>query len=148
MTKELKLTLNGKSYDVEVGDVNSSPVSVVVNGKEYQVEVEFSGSAPVVTPAAMPVAASTPVSAPVKKPVVTAAPSGAGGDAIVSPMPGVILDIMVKVGDKVTRGQQICALEAMKMKSAIRSPKDAVVTSVEVTDGQKVPHGAVIIRLG
>jgi biotin carboxyl carrier protein len=46
----------------------------------------------------------------------------------------------------VTVKQQICALEAMKMKNIIRSTREGVVASVEVTEGQRVPFGAVIIR--
>ena len=61
-------------------------------------------------------------------------------------MPGVILDIAVKAGDKVTAGMPICALEAMKMKNILRSPREGTVASVEVAEGQRVPFGAVIIR--
>jgi propionyl-CoA carboxylase alpha chain len=60
-------------------------------------------------------------------------------------MPGDILNIAVKPGDKVVIGQQLCMLEAMKMKSAIRSARDAVIASVEVAEGQAVSHGDVLI---
>ncbi len=61
-------------------------------------------------------------------------------------MPGIIHDVAVKPGDKVTPGQQLCTLEAMKMKSAIRTSKEGVIASVEVTNGQKVAHGDVLVR--
>jgi biotin carboxyl carrier protein len=58
----------------------------------------------------------------------------------------VILDIAVKVGSKVAVGDVVCALEAMKMKNLIRSPREGTVASIEVSEGQRVPFGAVIIR--
>ena len=94
-----------------------------------------------------PVAAA-PVPVAVAAPAApAAAPAAAAGSGdVVSPMPGVVLDICVKPGDSVTRGQQVCALEAMKMKSAIRAARDGVVASVEVSEGQRVTHGAVLVR--
>jgi glutaconyl-CoA/methylmalonyl-CoA decarboxylase subunit gamma len=61
-------------------------------------------------------------------------------------MPGTILGIAVKSGDKVTRGQLLCYLEAMKMKSAIRSPREGIIATVDVTDGLKVPYGQILFR--
>jgi biotin carboxyl carrier protein len=55
------------------------------------------------------------------------------------------LDMSVKAGDKVTRGQLICALEAMKMKNAIKSSIDGVIASVNVVSGQKVAYNDVIV---
>ncbi len=62
-------------------------------------------------------------------------------------MPGTILDIAVKVGETVKYGQQLCALEAMKMKNAIRTPKDGVIASVNVNEGQTVAYGTLLFTL-
>jgi biotin carboxyl carrier protein len=59
-------------------------------------------------------------------------------------MPGNVLDITVKPGDRVRFRQQLCSLEAMKMKNAIRSPRDGVIAIVNVTEGQAVSHGDVL----
>jgi biotin carboxyl carrier protein len=59
-------------------------------------------------------------------------------------MPGNVLNIEVKAGDRVSFRQQLCSLEAMKMKNAIRSPRDGVIASVEVSEGQAVSHGDVL----
>ena len=140
--RQVKVKVNGKNYDVEVGDLSVSPLNVTVDGVAYT--VEFEDEAPV---SATPAAA---VAAPVA-PVAVAAPAApavaAGSGDVVSPMPGVVLDICVKPGDSVTRGQQVCALEAMKMKSAIRASRDGVVASIEVSEGQRVAHGAVLVRI-
>jgi 3-methylcrotonyl-CoA carboxylase alpha subunit len=67
--------------------------------------------------------------------------NAASGNRFTAPMPGTIFDILVKPGDAISVGQQLCSLEAMKMKSAIRSPREGIIASVEVTDKQRVAFG-------
>jgi glutaconyl-CoA/methylmalonyl-CoA decarboxylase subunit gamma len=138
MSKKLQVKVNGKPFDVEVDDVAGDVVNVNVNGKAFEVEFEKAGA---------PAVKAAPAPAPVKaaEPVKAAVPA-ASGSTVTAPMPGVIMDIAVKVGDKVAPKQPICALEAMKMKNIIRSTREGVVASIEVTDGQRVAFGAVIIR--
>ncbi len=144
MSDRLKVLVNGNSYEVEIDNLDSSPMQVTVNGTAYTVSIE-SGAATVVKPAASSVSA-VPAAAPVTMPPAAAAPSNGSANVVAAPMPGVILDIAIKAGDQVKRGDQLCALEAMKMKSAVRSPRDGVINAVEVTDGQRVTHGQVIVR--
>ncbi len=145
--KKIKVIVNEKPYEVEVGDMSISPFTVVVNGQSYQVTLEgeqVQEVRPVVSaPSAPAPRPAAPVPAPAPKP---AAAPAASGDVLTAPMPGVILDIAVKPGDKVTVGQQLCALEAMKMKNAIRSPREGTIASVEVQDGQRVNYGEVLFR--
>jgi glutaconyl-CoA decarboxylase len=136
MTKKLVVKVNGNPYEVEIGDLSKSPVAVSVNGTEF--EVEFDENAPAASES--PKKAET-----ISAAAASGAPAG-NANALTVPMPGKILDIKVKVGDKLAAGQPICALEAMKMKNIIRSPRAGTVASVEVTDGQKVAFGTVIIR--
>jgi len=140
------ITVNGKTYEVEIGDLMASPVEVTVNGKKYSVEMDFSSGVPAPAAPAAPVAAA-PVAAPVRAAKPAPAPVAAGsGDDVRAPMPGTILNVAVKPGDKVTTGQTLCFLEAMKMKNAIKSPREATIAGVEVTDGQKVTFGEVLVR--
>ena len=114
--------------------------TITVNGNAYDVTVdEADGSA-------APVAALAPkMAAPAKK---AAAPAGAQGNATVNaPMNGTIVDVKVKVGDKVTNGTVIAVLEAMKMENDIVSDKDGVVASVNVNKGDAVETGAVVATL-
>ena len=114
--------------------------TITVNGNAYDVTVdEADGSA-------APVAAPAPKkAAPAKK---SAAPAGAQGNATVNaPMNGTIVDVKVKVGDKVTNGTVIAVLEAMKMENDIVSDKDGVVASVNVNKGDAVETCAVFATL-
>ena len=114
--------------------------TITVNGNAYDVTVdEADGSAP---------AAAAPApkkAAPAKK---AAAPAGAqGNDSINAPMNGTIVDVKVKVGDKVSNGTVIAVLEAMKMENDIVSDKDGVVASINVNKGDSVETGAVVATL-
>lgn len=148
MTKrQLNLIINGTPYEVEVGDLGAELIQVSVNGKPYEVKLAQSVSGPAEVPtreSAAPAARPATVQAATSKPVERAQ-IGARNE-VRSPMPGTILNIAVKVGEKVSRGQQLCALEAMKMKSAIRSARDGVITCVEVSDGQKVAYNDLLFK--
>jgi biotin carboxyl carrier protein len=63
-------------------------------------------------------------------------------------MPGVIQAVEVKAGDEVKRGQTVVVLDAMKMKNAIKSPRDGVIAEVSVEIGQSVSYGDVLVKFG
>jgi biotin carboxyl carrier protein len=110
---------------------------VNVNGTQYMVEIELiDGAAPAQT--AAPAAAPTAPAAP-------AAPSG--GETVKSPMPGTILDVKVKAGDKVEEGQVLMILEAMKMENEIMAPKSGTVAAVNVSQGAAVQSGDVLCSI-
>jgi biotin carboxyl carrier protein len=144
-TKNYKITIAGQTYDVEVGDLSTSPVDVSVDGTTYQVELPES---------AVPAAATTPaISAPK---TVTPAPQAvsrpsvptSGGDGVVrSPMPGKIVSVSVSVGDSVTKGQPILILESMKMENTIASPIDGTISAVHVGAGDAVQHGQTLAEI-
>ena len=115
---------------------------ITVNGVEYEVSVEElgQGSAP---QAAAPV---QEVKAPA--PVKPAKPAGsAGAVKITAPMPGKILEIKVAEGVAVKKGDPVVVLEAMKMENEIYAGEDGVVATVEVSVGDMVEGGAVLITM-
>ena len=65
---------------------------------------------------------------------------------VIAPMPGTILNIKVAPGDKVTRGQVLLILEAMKMKNSIKSPYDGAIAEVLAVPGQHVSAGTILLR--
>lgn len=135
------VTLNGNDYEVMVSDGTAEVLSVSPVGQTSAAPV----AAPVAKPAAAPAPAAKPAPAPVAKP---AASSSAGGTTVSAPMPGNILKLMVKQGDKVTSGQVLLVLEAMKMENEIFAPCDGTVTSVSVNTGATVNTGDVMVTIG
>lgn len=126
---------------------------VTVNGKSYEVDVEELGTAAPAapaTPAPAPVAATSPAPTPAPastaSPATQAAPKGPIPDSAVvvkAPMPGKISAIKQESGS-VTRGSVILVLEAMKMQNDIPAPQDGTLTEVRVAVGDNVKTGDVL----
>lgn len=114
--------------------------TITVNGTAYDVTVEEAegGAA---APAAAPKAAPKRAAAAPKK------AAAAGGTPVNAPMRGTIVDVKVKVGDKVTNGTVVAVLEAMKMENDIVSDKDGVVAAICVNKGESVETGAPVVTL-
>ena len=143
--KEYKYKINGNEYNVAVEELEGNKANVTVNGKSYQVELDRPAKPAVSKPVARP--AATPTAAPAAAPAPKAAPT-AGGAGIKAPLPGVILDIKVKVGDVVSKGQTVAILEAMKMENNINADREGTVASINVEKGQSIAEGTDIITLG
>ena len=143
--KEYKYKINGNEYNVAVEELEGNKANVTVNGKSYQVELDRPAKPAVSKPVARPAAAAA--AAPVSAPAPKAAPA-AGGAGIKAPLPGVILDIKVKVGDAIAKGQTVAILEAMKMENNINADREGTVVSINVEKGQSIAEGTDIITLG
>ena len=142
--KEYKYKINGNLYNVVIGDIEENIAHVEVNGTHYTVEMEKKPKSapapkPVVRPAAKPAAAPV-AAAPVAKPAAGGAKSG-----VKSPLPGVILDIKVNVGDEVKKGQTLIILEAMKMENSINADKDGKIAAINVSKGESVLEGTDLV---
>ena len=136
--KEYKLNINGNDYQVAVNDLNGNRADVTVNGPNYTVTLDQEKAV-----AAKPVAAAAP--APAQPAPAAAAKPAAGGGAVKSPLPGVILDIKVAVGDAVKVGQRLMVLEPMKMENNVDSDKEGTVAEIRVGTGDSVLEGDVLI---
>ena len=130
-----KITLNGKTYEVEVEEGQAMLVD------EYEA---YKPAAPAAAPAPAPAAAPAPAPAPAAAP---AAPAAAGATSVTAPMPGNILDVSCTVGQAVTAGQTLIVLEAMKMENEIVAPVAGTVASVNVKKGDTVETDAVLVTL-
>ena len=143
--KEYKYKINGNPYNVTIGDINDNIAHVEVNGTSYTVELE---KAPVVAPKPVVVRqAVTPTKPAVQTTVVNKPAAPAGKSGVKSPLPGVILDIKVNVGDAVKKGQTVIILEAMKMENNINADKDGTVTAISVNKGDSVLEGNVLVTI-
>lgn len=109
---------------------------IKVNGKSYKVELE-----------AMEEVASTAAPTVEKKEEApkAAAPVSGEGNKVLSPIQGTVLDIKVKVGDKVKKGQVVCVVEAMKLENDVVSTFEGEVTDILVTKGASVASKAPLI---
>ena len=140
--KEYKYKINGNEYTVCINDVNDTTANVTVNGEDYKVEWEKpKEEKPVVK---VQPAATKPAPAPAAAP---AAAPAVKGNAIKTPLPGVIIDVKVNVSDTVKKGDTVVILEAMKMENNINADRDGKVVSIEVAKGDTVADGAALIVL-
>ncbi len=150
--KEYKIKINGNEYAVSISNVEDNTALVNVNGTEYEVEVEGM-NAPKVSktprivqqPTVTTTTESHPATARTTSPASTA--SATAGN-IKSPLPGVVLDVMVHVGDAVKTGQRLMILEAMKMENNIDSDRDGTVKEIKARKGDSVLEGDVLITIG
>ena len=124
-----KVTLNGRTYEVEV----EAGKAMLID--EYEA---IAPSAP---------AAAAPVAAPAAAPAAPAAPAAdlAAGEAVKAPMPGNILKVNVTKGQAVKEGEVLCVLEAMKMENDIMAPKAGSLVQVLVNKGSTVNTGDVLV---
>lgn len=147
--KEYKYKVNGVDYTVNINSVEGNMANVTVNGVSYNIEMEKPVAAPKATPApkaapapaAAPKAAPAPAPAPAPKAAPAPAAAPAGGKALKAPLPGVIKDIKVAVGDQVKEGQVVLILEAMKMENEINAECDGTITAISVNKDDSVLEG-------
>lgn len=141
---KIRVQIDQKVFEVEVGDLNDRPITAVVDGEVIKVWPD-AGEAPAVEPqpaaaAPVPVLAAAPAPAPKAAPV-----AGNKAKQVVAPIPGTILAISVKEGQDVSFGQELCTLEAMKMKSAIRANRAGKIAAIRVAAGDKVSQNQALM---
>ena len=141
--KTYSFKINGKQYDVAIGEADGKMLTVNVNGADYQVELDKA------LPEA-PAQVAAPAQAAQKAPEqVSAAPkAAAAAQTIKSPLPGIIISIDVKEGQAVKRGQKVAVIEAMKMENDILAESDGTVTAIHAAKGDSVLEGADIVSIG
>ncbi len=144
--KDYSLKINGHNYDVKVSDLNeeSKTATVVINGRTYDVEI---GGVSLSKPKVKPQVARVPQpagGAPVIEKVNTKVVPGSGNQ-MRCPLPGTITDIKVSVGAKVSAGDTLLVLEAMKMENNIDSDFTGVVKEILVQKGATVMEGETLV---
>jgi len=141
--KSYQITINDQSYAVEIEDLSATPIRVRVNGELFSVKLEEG------PPAAQSPLKLARAAAPAPLPSAARSPAASPNTNIVAaPMPGVIMDIRVAAGQEVARGQELCILEAMKMRNSLRAPRAGVIAEIKVSEGQTVGHGEALFVFG
>jgi glutaconyl-CoA/methylmalonyl-CoA decarboxylase subunit gamma len=146
--KEYKLKINGNDYNVVINDVEETTAQLEVNGTPFNVEFEK----PITKPKAIKVVKTSTV-APAVSPAsnrssAATTSTSTTGTAVTSPLPGVILEVNVKEGDQVKKGQKLMMLEAMKMENVIEATVDGTVKSIKANKGDSVLEGAALVIIG
>lgn len=138
MTKKLRITVDGKAYDVLVETLDA-PAASAAPAAPAAPSLPTLGSAPEAPKAAAPAAA----------PKAAAAVADSGeGVAVESQVSGVVVSVDVAVGDTVQAEQQLFTVEAMKMNTYVTAPKAGKVTFIGVEKGSPVGSGDVMARIG
>ncbi|MFO7922300.1 MAG: biotin/lipoyl-containing protein [Bacteroidales bacterium] len=138
--KNFKFTISGNTYEVEIKSFEGNTAHMEVNGTHYTVEVHREvqrTKTPTLVRAEVPATGRDTIEKKEK----------GSSEPVIAPLPGSILEIFVKPGDVVKKGQVILVMEAMKMENKIQSEKDGVVESVKVGPGTSVLQGDVLIEL-
>ncbi len=147
--------INNNPYEVKIISIKGALAVVEVNGVEYSVDISDIGDLEM--PAATVVreqaaTKSTPQKtaavASAVQPQQSAPQPAAGGDNIVSPMPGQVIKVLVSEGDVIKTGDVVVTIEAMKMENQVRATKDGTVQKILVSEGDVVAEGAPLISLG
>jgi biotin carboxyl carrier protein len=132
------VTVDGERFLVEVGDLNQRPITVTVEESSFEIDIDQDLDDPAsditiskISLQARPKDRSIP---------------GESVCEVTSPMPGDIVQILVKIGEEVNPGDPVCVLDAMKMKNTIHAPQPGTITEICVQEGQSVDYGAVLIK--
>jgi biotin carboxyl carrier protein len=138
-----KFNIDEQQFEVEIANMEKEAALVYVNGSPYTVNIEnLEVPAPVVSrPASVPVPKT-------KAPVAAKAAGPVGSGVIAAPIPGLIIQIKVNVGDSVKAGQLVAIMEAMKMENDITAPVSGTVKEILVQKGVDVSTGDVIMVIG
>lgn len=144
--KDIVLEINGKEYKVKINSFGSEKATLTVNGEEYKVGLKDLGirEIPEVESRSKPKKKSKSKDQKQKTKKPDSTPTS---KKINAPLPGLIIEIQVKIGDEVKAGQDILVMEAMKMENEIQSTHSGTVKAIKVEEGDNVYEGDVLIEL-
>jgi biotin carboxyl carrier protein len=145
------LTINDTPYEVDIGEGEGEQFAVRVNGEPYRVVLQNPADLTGRTAQpSMSAGGSPPSAAPVKPVKAPPAPvrAVAGSGSVLAPIPGLILDIKVTVGESVVAGQSVATIEAMKMENSLTSTVSGTVKEIRVQKGAQVATGDVVMIIG
>ncbi|GAB4369964.1 MAG: biotin/lipoyl-binding protein [Calditrichia bacterium] len=145
--KEYIITINNRTYQVVVKKIKTDTAIVEVDGKEYEVGVERKIKNPIAPLDVKPVKTQA---SPASSPADTLRPFSAEvktGNKILSPLPGLILEILVTEGEKIQMGQTIMKMEAMKMENEIKSHAAGKIKQIYVKPGDSVLENTPLLEI-
>ena len=137
--KRYRVTIDGRTYEVEIVDPRARPVIARIEHDTFVVDIESGSVRDIPTPP--PPASMLPgipaVPGPQPKPV--------GDHVLTAPIPGTVVKVAAIVGKVVQRGDELLTIEAMKMFNLIRSPRAGTIAVVHVTERTRVAQGDLLV---
>ncbi len=137
--KNYKFKINGRTYSVDIKNVEGQKIELELNGTPYDVEIDTQVK-------------QTPKPKLTAKPIANTAKvtvnNSASVTSVKTPLPGTILDVFVNVGDTVKEGQKLVLLEAMKMENEIKAESNGIVKDVKIRKGDVIMEGDVLVTIG
>lgn len=140
---EYQFVINGNDYNVKLVKISGEEATIDVNGTAYDVNISrlFKQKAPKLVRKKV-------VHESFDRPKLTERPGkDLGFNTIKAPLPGIILEITVKVGDEVKSGQSVLKMEAMKMENDIHASVSGKVDEIFVKVGEPVLEGAPLVKI-
>ena len=143
--KEYEITLNGQTFRVRLlSDPRQEQVDVEVNGEAFTVEVRAVAAERDLPAVPLPPQAEGgPAAGGGHQPPVGVAPSGS---AVTAPLPGVIKSIAIRPGQRVSRGDPLLVIEAMKMDNVLRASREGLVETIHTAEGHQVAYGELLLE--
>jgi len=140
--------IDGKTYLVEIQDLQSHPIIASVDGDTFEVWPEETTTLKELSTSGSVNQANTPISKPGESTAKKPSAQEKSGN-VAAPIPGVVIAVNVNPGDRIQYGQELCVLEAMKMKNTIRAGQNqtGTVKTVLAKEGEHVQQGQLLIEL-
>jgi biotin carboxyl carrier protein len=141
-----QVNIQGKTFEVKIENLHTQPIVTSVDGEIIEVWVEQNNGVARIKSEESPETSPAPVTAVAGPQKAKKIDLVGENKTIRAPIPGTIISVSARAGNEVSIGQELCVLEAMKMKNAIRSPRKGIVAAVHVSPGQTVQHRAVLVE--
>jgi biotin carboxyl carrier protein len=142
---QYKLTVNGRTYQVDALMLEHGTMTMLVDGQSYSVEFEENGDEVGVLLRGQVNRFDVADERRLRLRAATAGFSVEGKQVVTAPMPGKVVKVLVKVGDEVKEGQGLVVVEAMKMENELKSPKAGKVTELFAKEGIAVENNAKLV---
>jgi glutaconyl-CoA/methylmalonyl-CoA decarboxylase subunit gamma len=143
---KIRVKVRGKDFEVEVEDLAVRPVIAIINGERFEVWPEGDQDSTWEESKGARPLSDSPIQPPVKPAQPLDLSAGSPAD-IRAPIPGVILSIHVEEGNTVQAGDELCVLEAMKMKNILHAEQPARIKKIWISVGDSVIHNQLLMEV-
>ena len=145
--REYVLAIGEKEYKAEVKEITSEFARILVNEKEYKIKIKEFGHKSTGIPSVKRAETATEKPKPGKREIEKSKINSTDSGTMKAPLPGLILDVFVKVSDSVKAGQDLFVMESMKMENQIQATHDGTVAKIYIKRGDSVAEGDILLEL-